>query len=341
MDKNNRTNIFQILKISFLLGFVLAGFFGFGLFVQAAGSVTFSSVKVSSPNVTDGQTLRVTPILSDASQAGSSDITVQTFVNGQKVGSIPTSVYSLLNNNGSVYQDIPVSAQNGFKVGQNYINVTIIGSDGSNYGNQNAPVVTYASQSQTTGSNKANGAGCTLSPECQSNYCDNSGVCDSCQNYSNDVCNTGGATGYTCNSSGVCVLSQSGQTCTPACTGNQTCQNGTCQAATTGTSANSATTLYNPIQSADNLTSLFINIMKGFLAVIGIWAVVFIVIGGFEMVVSSGNEEMYTKAKKTIIWAVLGLAVAVLSFAIIAIVENLVGIKIQAPTSMVNLISFL
>ena len=64
MDKNNRTNIFQILKISFLLGFVLAGFFGFGLFVQAAGSVTFSSVKVSSPNVTDGQTLRVTPILS-------------------------------------------------------------------------------------------------------------------------------------------------------------------------------------------------------------------------------------------------------------------------------------
>ena len=105
--------------------------------------------------------------------------------------------------------------------------------------------------------------------------------------------------------------------------------------------SNSSATLYNPIQSADNLTSLLINIMKGFLGVIGIWAVVFIVIGGFEMVVSSGNEEMYTKAKKTIIWAVLGLAVAVLSFAIIAIVENLVGIKIQAPTSMVNLISFL
>ena len=116
----------------------------------------------------------------------------------------------------------------------------------------------------------------------------------------------------------------------------------TSTSAVTGTSANSATTLYNPIQTTDNLTSLLINIMRGFFVVIAAWAVAFIVIGGFQMVIAAGNEEMYTKAKKTIVWAILGLAVAVLSFAIIAIVENLIGAKIQAPpTSMLNLIAFL
>lgn len=117
-----------------------------------------------------------------------------------------------------------------------------------------------------------------------------------------------------------------------------------CSAATAGTcssppppgqSGNSATTLYNPIPGFDNLTSLLVNIMKGFLEIIAVWAVAFIVIGGFKMVISQGNEESVLAAKKTITWAVLGLLVAVLSFVIIAIVQNLVGIKVSAPTASI------
>ena len=51
------------------------------------------------------------------------------------------------------------------------------------------------------------------------------------------------------------------------------------------------------------------------------------------MVISSGDEEAYTKAKKTITWAVLGLAVALLSFSIVAIVEDLLQVNIPPPTT--------
>lgn len=136
-----------------------------------------------------------------------------------------------------------------------------------------------------------------------------------------------------------------GTTCSPVCTDPKICQNGACvdRASPGGTpAATVSTSLINPIQTADNLTDLLINIMKGFFGVIAVWAGTFVVIGGFQLVVSAGNEEVVLKAKKTILWAVLGLAVAVLSFAIIAIVENLIGVKIQPPpTSMLNLIAFL
>ncbi len=108
---------------------------------------------------------------------------------------------------------------------------------------------------------------------------------------------------------------------------------GTCSIAVGGQTSNSYATLVNPISKFDNLTALLVNIMKGFLGIIAVWAVAFIVIGGFRMVISSGQEEAILAAKKTITWAVLGLLVAVLSFAIIAIVQNLVGVNIPAATT--------
>lgn len=153
--------------------------------------------------------------------------------------------------------------------------------------------------------------------------------------------------------SGTCTqvqVSQCGQSTTAAavtsCTGGPALQGscssglicsaatgGTCSIAVGGQTSNSYATLVNPISKFDNLTALLVNIMKGFLGIIAVWAVAFIVIGGFRMVVSSGNEEAVLAAKKTITWAVLGLLVAVLSFAIVAIVQNLVGVNIPATTT--------
>lgn len=101
-------------------------------------------------------------------------------------------------------------------------------------------------------------------------------------------------------------------------------------ATTPAMAGNNGTALYNPIYGADDLTKFVVNIMQGFLAIIAVWAVAFIVIGGFRMVISQGNEETLLAAKKTITWAILGLLAAVLSFAIIAIVQNLVGVNIPA-----------
>ena len=66
-------------------------------------------------------------------------------------------------------------------------------------------------------------------------------------------------------------------------------------------------------------------IIKSMLGIIPIAAVLFIIIGGFQLVSSNGNEERIIKAKKTILWSVLGLAAALLSFSIIAIVQGILS----------------
>lgn len=60
-----------------------------------------------------------------------------------------------------------------------------------------------------------------------------------------------------------------------------------------------------------------------FLAVMGVTAVVFIIVGGIQMLLAGGNEDQIGKAKKTIMWAIIGLIVAILSVAIVQIVTKL------------------
>lgn len=65
----------------------------------------------------------------------------------------------------------------------------------------------------------------------------------------------------------------------------------------------------------------FINLM---LALIVIAAVVVIVIAGFKMVIGGGNESQIAKQKKALVYAIAGLAVAFMSFAIVQIIQNLI-----------------
>jgi uncharacterized membrane protein len=74
---------------------------------------------------------------------------------------------------------------------------------------------------------------------------------------------------------------------------------------------------------------MFLYIGKGFLALIGAWAVIAIIIGGFRMILAQGNEEAYGQAKKSIQWAVIGVVVALLSFSIIAIVQDLLSANVD------------
>lgn len=59
------------------------------------------------------------------------------------------------------------------------------------------------------------------------------------------------------------------------------------------------------------------------LALIVIAAVVVIIVAGFRMAAGGGNPDQITKAKKTIIWAIVGLVIAFMSFAIVAIIRSL------------------
>lgn len=59
---------------------------------------------------------------------------------------------------------------------------------------------------------------------------------------------------------------------------------------------------------------LIINIM---LIAIGIVAVIMLIVGGFRYVLSNGNEKAISGAKDTILYAVIGIVIALLSFAIV------------------------
>jgi len=66
-----------------------------------------------------------------------------------------------------------------------------------------------------------------------------------------------------------------------------------------------------------------VRFLKGFLAIAGATAVVFIIIGGMQMILGVGKEEDIGKGKKTIIWAIFGLVIVILSVAMVNIVTNL------------------
>lgn len=68
-----------------------------------------------------------------------------------------------------------------------------------------------------------------------------------------------------------------------------------------------------PITLQDVIT----NILYSVILVLGIVAVIFIVKGGVDYITSAGDATKLQKAKNTIIYAVIGLVISVLAFAIV------------------------
>ena len=76
-------------------------------------------------------------------------------------------------------------------------------------------------------------------------------------------------------------------------------------------------TLFNTIKSV-------INIM---IYVTGVIAVIMIILGGIKYTVSSGDSSAITSAKNTIMYAVIGVVVAILAFAIVNWIITAIGGK--------------
>ena len=76
--------------------------------------------------------------------------------------------------------------------------------------------------------------------------------------------------------------------------------------------------------TSDKLPGTVQNIVNAIILVLGTVAVVFIVIGGVQYMMSTGDPSKTKKAKDTILYACIGLIICVLSFAIV----NFVIIKL-------------
>jgi len=65
-------------------------------------------------------------------------------------------------------------------------------------------------------------------------------------------------------------------------------------------------------------------LLQVFFGVVGALAILFVVIGGFRYVISDGDPQKIEQAKKTILYAVIGLVVAISGEAIVTYVLTLV-----------------
>jgi hypothetical protein len=72
-------------------------------------------------------------------------------------------------------------------------------------------------------------------------------------------------------------------------------------------------------------TGLLTHIINILLALLGVIAVLFIIIGGYRMITSSGDTTNFEKGQKTVTYAIIGLVVAVLAFTIITVIGNTLG----------------
>ncbi|MDO4526693.1 MAG: pilin [Candidatus Saccharibacteria bacterium] len=74
----------------------------------------------------------------------------------------------------------------------------------------------------------------------------------------------------------------------------------------------------------ENLQNVIVGAVNGVVGILALVAVIFVLIGGINYITSAGDPSKVKKAKETILYALIGLAVAVLSFAIV----NFVIVKV-------------
>ncbi len=71
---------------------------------------------------------------------------------------------------------------------------------------------------------------------------------------------------------------------------------------------------------------IFKTVTNVLLFIIGAIAVIMLVIGGIRYTTSNGNSEQVTAAKNTILYAVVGIIVAILAFAVVNfVIDSFVG----------------
>ena len=69
----------------------------------------------------------------------------------------------------------------------------------------------------------------------------------------------------------------------------------------------------------------FTNLANTILYIVGLVSVVMLIFGGLRYVVSGGDSKKVTDAKNTVLYAIIGLVIAILSYAIVNFVLNAIG----------------
>lgn len=80
----------------------------------------------------------------------------------------------------------------------------------------------------------------------------------------------------------------------------------------------------NPLGTS-SFSGLFAGIVNWVAGIVGILAVLMILIGGIQYMISAGDQEKIDSAKKTIYWALIGLVVVLIAEGLLRAVFQILG----------------
>jgi hypothetical protein len=80
-----------------------------------------------------------------------------------------------------------------------------------------------------------------------------------------------------------------------------------------------------PGPGESTLNGFIVTIIGWLLSISGAIAILFVIIGGFRYITSAGNEESAEAGKKTVINAIIGIVVIILSYVIVNVISNTVS----------------
>ena len=88
-------------------------------------------------------------------------------------------------------------------------------------------------------------------------------------------------------------------------------------------------------------TGVFKQVTNTILYIVGIIAVIMLIIGGIRYVISGGDAKKVTDAKNTVLYAIIGLIIAFLAFAIVNfVITALPGGSKQEATSLLTALTY-
>ncbi len=82
----------------------------------------------------------------------------------------------------------------------------------------------------------------------------------------------------------------------------------------------------NPLR-ANTFTELFVGIVNRIVGIVSTLAVLMIIVGGFQYMLSGGSEENIKKARKTIQWSLVGLLIVLSSWSLLKVVLEILGVE--------------
>ena len=77
-----------------------------------------------------------------------------------------------------------------------------------------------------------------------------------------------------------------------------------------------------------DLTGYIKNVLVAIIPLIGIISFIMILVGGYSILTSGGNPESLKKGKATLGSSIAGLALSIISYLVLVIIENITDVKV-------------